>query len=206
MHNGRIKRAREQTRIIGPDNALDAVQIAESEYSHKRSRNRPQLHVRKRFSDAAVPARSKRQVRAAGTFGDEAVAVVDLFVVRVWVEYGERRADVPAMGLPGIGVGEMGGRFGRHARSGEHDVRGGDREVGPGNLDGRLDFAHHGMDRRVQPEGLLDHLRVEREALQRVIGQRWKIFPEDRALFRQQLLEDVRSGGESEDDPRNGRG
>lgn len=73
------------------------------------------------------------------------------------------------MRLPAGRVGEVRGRHGGDAGGGEEDVGRGDGVGGVGNGDGGFDFAHHGVDGRVQAEGFLDNLRVKLEALQRVI-------------------------------------
>jgi len=74
--------------------------------------------------------------------------------------------------LPHRGVGEMLWGLGGHARGGEEDVCGWDDVRCPRDGHGLLDFAHDAVDRGVDAEGLLDDLRVERQFLEGVVGER----------------------------------
>ncbi len=159
-----------------------------------------------------MPARAEGEVRTTGPLGDETVSVIDFFFFffcflgRVGVG-GDGRGGggaeggvrFPAFGLPEVGGGEVFGDFGCDAGGGEEGVGGGDR-VG-GSLDGHRgrDFAHDGVDGGVQAEGFLYDLCVHGEELQVVVCEGRPV--QDAGLFFVELGEDVRAGGEVEEDP-----
>ncbi len=53
-------------------------------------------------------------------------------------------------------------------------------------------------------EGLLDDLRVERQFLEGVVGERGQVGAQHGALLFVQLVHDLRAGGEAEEDPGGG--
>lgn len=55
-------------------------------------------------------------------------------------------------------------------------------------------------------EGLLDDLRVERQFLEGVVGQRGEVGAKHGALLFVQLVHDLWAGGQAEEDPGGGRG
>lgn len=110
------------------------------------------------------------------------------------------------MRLPHCGVGEMLWGLGGHAGGGEEDVCGWDDVQCTWDGHGLLDFAHDAVNRGVDAEGLLDDLRVERQFLEGVVGERGQVGAEHGELLFVQLVHDLRAGGEAEQDPGGGRG
>ncbi len=155
-----------------------------------------------------MPSRAEGQIRAAGPLRHHPVAVILLLLLRRVegvAHHVQRGAGVPPMRFPQRRVGEMGGRLRRDPRRGEEHVRGRDRVGTVGRLDRGFDFAHDGVDRRVQPEGLLDDLRVEGQPLQGVVGEGRQVGPQHGPLLGVEFFRDVRAAGQPEDDPRDGR-
>ncbi len=149
-----------------------------------------------------MPSRAERQIRALGPLGHQPIPIVDLLVVVVRRNRRRGRGALPSMRIPRARVGKVLRRHARDARRREQDVRGRDDERRAVERDGRLDLAHHRVDGRVQAQRLADDVRVQREALERVVGQRGEcVLAEDGELLLVELLEDGGLGGQAQDDP-----
>ena len=121
---------------------MHTLQVAELEFPHHLHRDRAKLNVCKCFSDTAVTAGPKWQIRARCTFGDETVAVIDLVVLGEERFAGVKgRAGVPAVRLPGVRIREVGGRFRSDAGGGKENVGRGDGIRGIRDVEGGFDFA-----------------------------------------------------------------
>lgn len=204
---GRLQGSREERSKVGADKGVAAVHVAELELTDNLGHNGLQLHVGKVLADAAMTAGTEGQVGRGGTLADEAISVVDLLLlVGVVADNGRGvgRAGLPSVGVPLIGVGEVGRVGSADTGSGQESVRGRDNILGSGDGHGGLDGAQDGVDRGVESESLLDDGLVERELGKILKLQRREISTESLDLLLVELLHDVGVLGETEHDPRAG--
>lgn len=161
------------------------------------------------LTDAAVTTGAEGEVRRSGTLANQAVAVVDLFIVGIFgasKSGSDRRIGVPAVGVPLLGLGEVNGIGARDTGGGEEGVASGNDKLGTGDGHGRCDGAHDGVNGGVQAKSLLDNGLVEGQLGEVFVGQGRKVGAENTDLFLVELLHDLRVLGETEHDPRAGGG
>lgn len=154
-----------------------------------------------------MTASAEGQVRRVGALADKTVAVIDLLVLLVVLHVAdnggrEGRVLLPTVGLPKLGLGEVGLVGGRDTGGGEQDVVGRDDVLGSGDGHGGLDGAHNGVDGGVQAEGLLDNGTVEGKLGQILVGERGQVGAESLDLLVVEILHDVGARGETEHHPR----
>ena len=114
-----------------------------------------------------MPARPKRQVGTIRAGRDQPVPIIRLLLLLIFgVGHG-----VPAVGIPFHGIGEIVVDASHRGRGGEEDVVRRDDPPGVFNGHGVLDFAHDGMDGRVEAEGFADGVGHEGQFLQVVVRE-----------------------------------
>lgn len=151
---------------------------------------------------------SEWKVRRGGTLADQAVSVVDLFLLFNDIANNCRGVDgvgVPAVRIPGIGVREVGRIAGTDTRSGEESVSGRDDIFSARHGHWLLDSTHDGVNRSVQSKCFLDDSLVEGKLGKIFVGQRGQIGTESLDLFLVEFLDDLRVLGKAKHDPGAGR-
>lgn len=163
---GRLQGSREERRIVGANEGVSAVHVAELVMADSLSDDGLKLQVGKVLANAAVATSAERQVGRGRALADQAVSVVDLLLILDGSAVADNGrgvggVDLPAVRVPGIGVGEVGRVGAADTGSGEEGVAGRDDELSAGDSHGLLDGAHDRVNGSVQAESLLDDSLVE---------------------------------------------
>lgn len=193
-------------RVICLGYVVGTGRVRELELPHQRSQDGTQLHVGELLTDATMAAGAEWKVRAVGALADQTVTVVNLFnLLILGIDLG-RCVLVPAVGVPLQRVREEFLGSGCDTRGREDVVAGGNNVRSSLHRHGVLDGADNGVNWGVNTEGLLDHLGMQVQLLEALIGKRGEIGTQDSELLLVELLHDLRAGGQAQNDPGSGRG
>jgi hypothetical protein len=200
----RLQRSGKERSVVGTNQGVTTIDVAELELTYNLGNNGLQLRVGKVLTNTSVTTGTEGQVRRGRTLADETVTIVDLLLILATSSHSGEvgRIDLPSVGVPLIGVGEI-SSIGSADTRGSHDsVRSRDDVLGSGDLHGRLDGAHDGVNRGVEAESLLDDGLVKGQLGEVIVGQGREIGTELSDLLLVEFLHDLRVLGETEHDPR----